>query len=309
MNLRQLEFFKQIAESKSMTRAANLLHITQPNLTRQVQQLEKELGVLLFIRSDKGVSLTPAGLELHERADSLLKQVRRIQDDISKYATEPKGDLRIGLPPSLFDVVTSRLISEFAIQYPEVRLSITEGLSATLHELVLTGKIDAAVVSDIEPLGLLSSRALLSEQLYLVGSIHSQLEIDHFIDLQSLLTRPMLLTSAPNAMRTLVDRKMIALGEKIQPKLETNSSRLLCDLVMRGVGFTVLPYSAINTLHRSGQLSAAPIQGVEISWTLVNAKDRSFSLAGHRLRERLTEMLHQQSLQGWWLGVRWSNLK
>ena len=307
MNLRQLEYFKQIAEVQSMTRAANLLHMTQPNLTRQIQQLEKELGVLLFTRSDKGVALTPAGLELFERADALLGQVRRIGEDISKYATEPKGDLRIGLPPSLYDVITNRLISEYALQYPEVRLSITEGLSAALHELVLTGKIDAAVVSDVEPLGLLSSRALLAEQLYLVGSIHSQLEIDHFIDLESLIKRPMLLTSAPNAMRTLVDRQMIAYGEKIQPKLETNSARLLCDLVIRGIGFTVLPYSAISTLHRGGQLTAAPIQGLEVSWTLVSAKDRSFSLAGHRLRDRLTEMLHQQSRQGWWRGVRWSS--
>jgi LysR family nitrogen assimilation transcriptional regulator len=306
MNLRQLEYFKRIAEVQSMTRAANLLHMTQPNLTRQIQQLEKELGVLLFIRSDKGVALTPAGYELLERADTLLGQVRRIGEDISKYATEPKGDLRIGLPPSLYDVITSKLISEYALRYPEVRLSVTEGLSAALHELVLTGKIDAAVVSDVEPLGLLSSRALLSEQLYLVGSIHSQLEIDHFIDLDSLTKRPMLLTSAPNAMRTLVDRQMVAYGERIQPKLETNSSRLLCDLVIRGIGFTVLPYSAICTLHRGGQLTAAPIKGLEVSWTLVSAKDRSFSLAGHRLRDRLMEMLHQQSRQEWWRGVRWN---
>ena len=77
--------------------------------------------------------------------------------------------------------------------------------------------------------------------------------------------------------------------------------------MIRGIGFTVLPYSAISTLHRGGQLTAAPIQGLEVSWTLVSAKDRSFSLAGHRLRDRLTETLHQQSRQGWWRGVRWSS--
>lgn len=305
MNLRQLEYFKQIAELRSMTRAAHLLHMTQPSLTRQMQQLEKELGVLLFNRSDKGVVLTPAGQELLERAESVLGQVRRIGDDISKYATEPKGELSFGLPPSLFDVVTTRLIADYALQYPEVRLRITEGLSANLHELVLTGKLDAALVSDVEPLGLLSSRAMLSEQLYLVGSIHSQLEIDRSVEVSSLLSRPMLLTSLPNAMRTVVDRQLAERGERLQPLLETNSARLLCDLVMRGVGFTVLPYSAINVLHRGGQISAAPIEGLEICWTLVNAKDRSFSLAGHKLRERLTDVLQRQARLGWWRGARW----
>lgn len=305
MNLRQLEYFKQIAELRSMTRAAHVLHITQPTLTRQIQQLEKELKVLLFIRSDKGVLLTPAGLELLQRADALLGQVRRIGEDISKYATEAKGDLSIGLPPSLFDLVTSRLVSEYALQYPQVRLRIAEGLSANLHEQVLTGKLDAAVVSDIEPMGLLSSRAMLVEQLYLVGSIHSQLDIKHEVTVQSLTSRTLLMTSAPNAIRTLVDRQLATLGLRVQPALETNSARLLCELVMRGVGFTVLPYSAISVAHRGGQLSAAPLQGLQVCWALVNAKERGFSLAGHKLRERLTEMLAHQSRQGWWLGARW----
>lgn len=305
MNLRQLEYFKQIAELGSMTRAASVLHVAQPSLTRRIQQLERDLGVLLFFRSDKGVTLTPAGQALLERANGVLDQVRRIGDDIGKYAHEPKGELSFGLPPSLFDIVTSPLIAEYALQYPQVRLRVTEGLSTNLHELVLTGRLDAALVSDVEPLQLLASRAMLSEQLYLVGSIHSQLDIECPVAIESLLTRAMLLTSYPNATRTLVDRRLATQGQRLQPALETNSTRLLCELVTRGVGFTVLPYSAIHALHRSGQLSAAPIEELQIRWTLINAKDRSLSLAGHKLRERLTEVLRRQSGLGWWLGARW----
>lgn len=305
MELRQLEYFKQIAELGSMTRAASVLHVAQPSLTRRMQQLERDLGVLLFFRSDKGVALTPAGQALLERANDVLERVRRIGDDISKYAHEPKGELSVGLPPSLFDIVTSPLIADYALQYPQVRLRVTEGLSAHLHEQVLTGRLDAALVSDVEPLQLLASRAMLSEQLYLVGSAHSQLDIEHPVPIETVLSRPMLLTSHPNAMRTLVDRRLATRGERLLPALETNSTRLLCELVTRGVGFTVLPYSAIHTLHRSGQLSAAPIDDLQIRWTLVNAKDRSLSLAGHKLRERLTELLQRHSSVGWWLGARW----
>ncbi|MFY7905709.1 MAG: LysR family transcriptional regulator, partial [Burkholderiaceae bacterium] len=67
MNLKQLTLFQHIAELGSMTRAASVLHVSQPLLSRQMQTLEKELGVMLFLRSDKGVQLTPAGIELLER--------------------------------------------------------------------------------------------------------------------------------------------------------------------------------------------------------------------------------------------------
>ena len=305
MKLRQLEYFKQIAELGSMTRAASVLRVAQPSLTRRIQQLGEDLGVLVFFRSDKGVLLTPAGQALLERANAVLDQVRRIGDDIGKYAHEPKGELSFGLPPSLFDIVTSPLIAEYALQYPQVRLRVTEGLSAELHELVLTGRLDAALVSDVEPLQLLASRAMLSEQLYLVGPVQAQLDIERPVPIETVLSRAMLLTSHPNAMRTLVDRRLAARGERLQPALETNSARLLCELVTRGVGFTVLPYSAIHTLHRSGRLSAAPIDDLQVRWTLVNAKDRSLPLAGHKLRERLTELLRRHSGAGWWRGVRW----
>jgi LysR family nitrogen assimilation transcriptional regulator len=304
VNLRQLEYFKQIAESRSITRDAHQLRVSQPSLTRQMQQLEKDLGVLLFYRSDKGVTLTPAGQELLERAESVLAQVRKISGEVGKYATEPKGEFSFGVPPSLYDIVTSRLMADYIDLYPEVRLRIIEGLSGTLHEMVLTGRLDAALVSDVEPLDLLHSRALLREQLFLVGSNGSNLNISRAVKVESLGRRPMLLTSRPNAMRTIVDRHLAGLGRALTPKLETNSSRLLCDLVMRGKGFTVLPYSAIFSQHRAGQLSAAPIDGLTVCWTLVHVRERGIPLAGHRLRERLVEILSHHARQGGWLGAQ-----
>lgn len=100
--------------------------------------------------------------------------------------------------------------------------------------MVLTGRLDAALVSDVEPLDLLHSRPLLREQLFLVGSNSSHLNISRSVKVESLSRRPMLLTSRPNAMRTIVDRHLAGLGRALAPKLETNSARLLCDLVMRG---------------------------------------------------------------------------
>jgi LysR family transcriptional regulator, nitrogen assimilation regulatory protein len=114
VNLRQLSYFLQIAELQSFTRAASVLHVAQPSLSRQMQMLEHELGVLLFVRSDKGVKLTDAGVALQERASAVLQQVRQIRDEVGLQSKAPKGELSFGLPPSLCDLITVPLSASSA---------------------------------------------------------------------------------------------------------------------------------------------------------------------------------------------------
>lgn len=303
MDLRQLTFFAQIAELRSMTRAASVLHVSQPLLSRQMQALEKELGVLLFIRSDRGVQLTPAGQALLERSRSVLQQVGQIRDDIGLYAREPTGTLRLGLPPSLFELVSVPLIDGYCSAYPKVRLHVQEGLSAALHESVLTGRLDTALVSDAEPLDMLISRPLLREQLFLAGPADSGLVAEVGVAARTLADRRMVMTSRPNAMRLIVDAALSQAGRRLEPVLETNSARLLLELVVNAQGFTVLPYSALARAHRQRRVAVAPVEGLSVTWTLVTPRGRTLSLAGHKLREQLVEMCRAQVATGRWPGA------
>jgi LysR family nitrogen assimilation transcriptional regulator len=304
LNLKQLTLFQHIAELGSMTRAASVLHVSQPLLSRQMQTLEKELGVMLFLRSDKGVQLTPAGLELLERSRTLLQQMRQLQDDIGMYAHRPQGDLRLGLPPSLFELVSVPLVDAYCRAYPEVRVHVQEGLSAWLHEAVLTGRLDTALVSDAEPLEMLISRPVLQEPLLLVGPAKGRLRADSPVSAESLLERRMILTSRPNAMRRIIDQSLAQLPRKMMPSVETNSARMLLELVVQGQGFTVLPYSAVAMAHRQSRVTFAPIEDLSITWTLVTPREQSLSLAGHKLREKLTEICRHQIQSGQWPGAR-----
>ena len=90
MNLRQLSYFLQIAEMHSFTRAASVLHVAQPSLSRQIQMLEHELGVLLFLRSDKGVKLTEAGVSIQELTQSVLRLVHSIRVDFGQESNSPR---------------------------------------------------------------------------------------------------------------------------------------------------------------------------------------------------------------------------
>lgn len=303
MNLRQLSYFLQIAELESFTRAANVLHVGQPSLSRQIQLLEQDLGVLLFVRSDKGVKLTEAGVALQERAATVLQEVQQIRDEIGLRSKVPRGDLCFGMPPSLFDLVTVPLIREFRARYPAVRLNVTEGISAALHELVLTGRLHTAVVSDAEPLGMMHSELLLREQLYIVGPAGSELTIERAVDVSALAERPLILTSRPNALRLIVDQALARAGCPTAPVIEANSSRLLSELVAAGLGFTVLPFSAIAQPLRAGALAAGPVEGLSVTWTLITSRERDLSLAGCKLRDLIFEVAQKHIVAGDWRGV------
>src|SRR5947207_13818447 len=106
MNIRQLRFFLQIAELGSMTRAATFLHIAQPAQSRQMQQLEDELGVTLFQRSDRGVALTDAGALLCDRAVGLLQHFERVRQEVKDELNEPSGEVAVAMPTSMLQLVT-----------------------------------------------------------------------------------------------------------------------------------------------------------------------------------------------------------
>ena len=303
MNLRQLTYFLQIAELQSISRAASVLHVAQSSLSRQIQLLEHELGVLLFVRSDKGVTLTEAGHALQERSSAVLLQVRQIRDDIGLQSRTPKGELSFGLPPSMYKLLTVPLVCEFRQRYPEVQLLVTEGVSAAMHEAVLTAKLDTAVMSDVEPLSMLRSQLLLREQLFVVGARDAGLDMATEMPVRELAERPLLLTSRPNAMRVIVERALAKHGHRVKPVVQTNSARLLCELAAQGQGFSVLPYCAISAAFATGRVSAAPVTGLSVTWTLVSSRERSQTLAGRKLRELIIEIARRQIAAGVWRGV------
>lgn len=303
MNLRQLGYFMQISELESMTRAASVLHVAQPSLSRQMQTLEQELGVLLFVRSDKGVKLTEAGHALRERAHTVLLEVSRIRDEIRLRASEPKGELGFGLPFSVFDHLTMPLLEAYRERYPKVNLRVTEGGSTALHELMLNERLDMAVVSDAEPLNMFRSQLLLREQLYLVGAKKDGFAIENDVSVKALSCYPLILTSRPNALRAIVDRNFSDAGIRASPVIEADSSRLLCGLVERGKGVTVLPFSAISEPYRLGRVSISPLRNMSLTWAMITPRDRGLSLAARKLHEIIKEIVHKQIADGEWLGI------
>ena len=303
MNPRQLANFLRIAELRSFTKAAAVLHIAQPALSRQIQQLEDDLGVRLFVRSDSGVSLTEAGEALRTRASSLLQHFATVRDEVGALSDLVQGRLHFGMPPSLFDLATMPLLLAIRQRYPSVRASVVEGISSAVYELVLAGRLDFGVVLSTESTLGLHHRKLFKERLFLARPIGTGPVDPGPISLEAVVSQPLVLTQSTNAMRAVLDDAVRRRGLAFETLLEANSSRIQTALVAAGVGCSVLTYSALAADVAAGRLTATPIEDLSITWTLVHSRERTLGLAAQKLVELLLEVTAQMAETGHWSGV------
>lgn len=305
MTPRQLTYFLRIAELGSFTRAAAVLYVAQPALSRQIKQLEEDLGVALFVRSDTGIRLTEAGSLLADRARTLLQQFESLRNEVGVFATSVQGRLHFGIPPSLFDLVTVPLMMEYQKQYPAVHLSVTEGISSAIYQMVLAGDLDVGIVSSTESMTGLEQHPLLIEPLFFAypAATHIELQPDGSVMIDEVARHSLTLTRWPNAMRVVLDDAINASGQKITVLLESNSTRLMVKAVANGLGCTVNAYSALHENHRNGSIKIAPVRGLSVTWSLIHSSERSIPVAGHKLAELITQLARVHIDDGNWPGA------
>ncbi len=302
MNVRQLRSFLQIAELGSVTRAATFLHIAQPALSRQIRQLEEELGVTLFQRSDRGVTLTDAGILLRDRAVALLQHFERVRQEVRDEFNEPSGQLTVAMPPSMFDLVTVPTVLAYKERYPGVLLRIIEGISGVLNawSLVELGKADLAIVTNVEPLATLETTAFLSEALCLIGPKSATLDISRKITLEEVARHELVLTGRPNSLRLVLETAMAKRKLRMNVAMEATTPQLLLTAVEQGLGYAVLPSCSAYRWNNEGRVTFAPIADLEVSWTIVQARDQPLSTSGDYLKAVLAEVVRERITSGVW---------
>lgn len=302
MTPRQLKYFVEIARQQSFTRASAILHITQPALSRQMQELEGALGVKLFTRSDLGVSLTAAGRHLNDRAPALLEALRQVSLDVAALADVPTGPLRFGIAPSLCDLVTTPSARQYTLQYPNVRLSITEASSMELIELISAGALDFAIVVSSDVTARFRCIPLIREQMHVAAQ--PQKLGSSVVNTEFLASLHMVASRQPNALRRILDRALAEIDSKPNIVLEANSVRILTQLCADGVGSCVLPYSALARLVSEGKLEARPIEGVYMDWTLLHARHVEPTPSVVALIKVIIEVARRANAEG-----RWSSMQ
>ncbi|HUW35820.1 MAG TPA: LysR substrate-binding domain-containing protein, partial [Rhodocyclaceae bacterium] len=246
MDLKQLEYFVRVAELGSFTRASAALDVAQPALSRQVRLLEVELRQSLLLRNGRGVTTTEAGKVLLEHGRGVLHQMQRAREELDRVRGALAGRVALGLPPSLSKRLTVPLTRAYQARMPEASLSITEGLSATMQQSLITGRLDIALLYNAVPSPEVDSTPLLEEELYLVRRNDGERALRP-ISLRALAELPLVIPSRPNALRMLVEVELANIGCHPRVALEIDGVAAILDLVADGAGCAVLSMNAVAT--------------------------------------------------------------
>lgn len=262
MDLKQLEYFVRVAELGSFTKASLALDVAQPALSRQVRLLEVELRQNLLIRNGRGATPTEAGKLLLEHGRGILHQVARAREELGRVRGALAGRVAIGLPPSLARVLAVPLTRAFREQLPEASLSITEGLSTTMQEWLVTGRLDIAVLYNAQPAPEIEIAPLQDEELLLVERRPPGLAEEPPpppIPLAEVAQVPLVIPSRPNAIRMHVETEMAALGLRPTVALEIDGVPAILDLVADGAGAALLSRNAVARSARPSAYRTRPL--------------------------------------------------
>lgn len=307
MDLRQIRAFLAIADTGTVTRAAELLHVVQPAISRQIKLLEDEISAPLFLRTKHGMQLTDAGHVLCERARRALRELDIARMEIHPQAQSISGIARIGLLPSSCDLIADALVGTLQKNYPQVQVSISVGYADHLLHWLETGEVEAALLYDPVPEPTLDITPLMEETLSLAGPASLGLRDEHPVPVSALGQGPLVLPSAPHRLRSLVEHTCAVANVKIEIVAETNALAVQKQLTVRGYGLTVLPRVAVRDEIERGLLSAARIDNPKFTRriALATPASRRMSAALRCATSTLRTCMEQGASSGDWLGAHW----
>jgi DNA-binding transcriptional LysR family regulator len=269
MEIRQLRAFIAIAELGTFTAGARRVHVTQAAISMQIRQLEKELGVKLFVRAPRRVALTEAGEQLLQRARQILRDHDAALEEIAELAGAERGRLRVGSASARVTTdVLPKLLKEVRKQHASSEISVASGTSEALVQQILGGELDVAFVSlPVEAKGISTDR-LSQDQLVAIASPRHRLARQRTISAYTLAGEKLILGERGGNTRRLIDRFFAEAGVTLQVAMELSRQAAIRRMVEEDMGVGIVPLHTVREEVEKGRLVRWWIEGAHINWEL-----------------------------------------
>ena len=253
IEIRHLRYFQAVAEELHFGRAAIRLRIAQPALSRQIQQLEEEIGTPLLKRTQRVVELTPAGAVFLERTSRILEEVSRAITDARRVSKGEYGHLVVGFIHSSTYGLLPSIVERFQHLYPDIELELREMTITEQHDALSRGLIDIGLLRpQLAPSGIEVQAIMEDPFLVAVPDKHALAKVDA-VHMQALAAEPMIMFSKRES--PLFNSRITAMCEQagFSPRIVQHATQIhtVVGLVGAGIGIAVVPGTARN-LHPRG---------------------------------------------------------
>ena len=290
MQLRHLHYFLTLAEELHFRRAAEKLFIAQPALSRQIKDLEEELGTLLFKRDKRNVSLTASGRFLQKEGYQLLKKVDDLKASIADLGTTVTGVVNIGCSGSAMTHVLPNLLQAMDAQYPNVKTNLLETTTQNLLNQLLDGQIDMLLGRPHKAMAQVHSEKFFTDATVLVTSAHSKWLLDERSKVSALKAVPLLLF--PRAAGTFFRDSIVSAcgrqGFVPQIKHESIHAYSLLKLVEKDIGVSLMPKSILQGYNLQLQYWEMPYLKIPLDLVVSYRTD-----VEHILPQKIMELIRE----------------
>ncbi len=304
MDIVQLKTLIHVAELGSLSKAADRLHIAQPALSRQIRQLEQELGTYLFERHGRGMVITDIGREVLAHASRILEEMESIRTTATGGRSSYRGTVTIGTTPTVAEIITVPLVRKIRDGHPHLAVRFSSAFSGYLLDWLQRGELDLALSYDPQPLHTLRIQPVMMENLMLVGPADAGLRLDTPVRFADIQEHQVVVPSNRHGLRNIVEDCARQAEIKLRCNVEADSFGAMIDLVRNGFGLTILPLAPIYAQVQNGTLSAAPLVDPQPTrkLVLVYPADRRVSPAAKFVGESFTEIIADLVERNIWAG-------
>ena len=282
--------FYYVAKYGSISRAAEILHSNQPNITKYMNNLESQLGCRLMTRSNKGVTLTPEGEKLYVHVQIAYSQLREAENELSGVGKMRTGTIRIGATETALYGVLLDVLAKFRAAYPGIRLHITNGSTSSTAAALRKGLLDLAVVtSPTDSLPDIQSTPLLAFKEILVAAACSDYSKERRITPSEVFTYPIVSLGRHAKTYEFYSHLFLPYGLEWQPDIDLATSDQILPRIRAGLGIGFVP--GFMAMRELGQEVDVPIEvlGLKPERTIVLLEDKTkcLSAAAAALREMM----------------------
>jgi DNA-binding transcriptional LysR family regulator len=287
MELHQLRYVRAVVRGGSVTAAAVAEHVSQPSISKQIQLIERELGVVLLHRVGRRALPTQAALQLADCADRVLDDIAATAASLAGPESAVGGSVRLCATETLMNFLLPDALGRLRAELPGASVRVEMLGAAEVAAWVIADEVDFGLL----PLPLADSRVevqpLLSEDVLVVVPLDYALAAEERIALSDVLRRPDLLLSMPGmGLRAQVDTAALDLGLEIHPRIELRSQQALLTLVAAGGGVALAPRMSVAGRQDLRVLELDPPMRRDIVW--IRRRGRHIGAAGRRLIALLT---------------------
>ncbi|MEX2416338.1 MAG: LysR family transcriptional regulator [Paenibacillaceae bacterium] len=260
MELRQLQYFVKVARQEHFTKAAGELHVAQSAVSRQIHQLEEEIGISLFVQVGRNVQLTRAGRLFLNRIETILTELEKSVLEIRELLDPELGEIRLGFPHSLGVNLVPSIVSKFRKEHPKVKFKFKQGKFNSLINDVTNNEVDLALISPFPEIhDHVMGELLITEELFAILPPNHILSEYQTLRLEQLSDEAFVLFSEGYSLRPIVMDACLKAGFKPIIGFEGEETDTIRGLVAAGMGVSLLPEMALA--------ETGPLQPVKIKIT------------------------------------------